>query len=71
MKKMNKAVGMKNRFTMDGISTDISEDRVEERDTDLNEEEDIRLDSIREEHWRGFAEEVDNKKKIHSLRWDV
>ena len=33
------------------ISTDISEDQVaEERDTDLSEEEDIRLDEIREEH---------------------
>ena len=33
------------------ISTDMSEDQVaEERDPDPNEEEDIRLDEIREEH---------------------
>ena len=25
---------------------------AEERDPDLNEEEDIRLDEIREDHWR-------------------
>ena len=39
------------------ISTDMSEDQVsEERDPDLNEEEDIRLDVIREKHWRDVAE---------------
>ena len=54
------------------ISTDISEDQVaEERDPDLNQEEDIRLDEIREEHWRYVAEEGDDNKKIHALRWDV
>ena len=42
----------------------------EERDPDLNEEEDIRLDEIREEHWMDDAEEGDDKKKIHSLRWE-
>ena len=41
---------------------------VKKRDPDLNEEEDFRLDSIREEHWRGAAEEGDDKKKIHALR---
>ena len=55
-----------------GISTDISEDQVaEERDPDLNEEEGIRLDAIRDKHWRDVAEEVDDKKKMHSLRWDI
>ena len=44
---------------------------AEERDLDLNEDEDIRLDAIREENWRGVAEECDNKKKIHALRWKV
>ena len=54
------------------ISTDMSEEQVsEERDPDLNEEEDIRLDEIREEHWRDIAEEYDNKKKIQYLRWEV
>ena len=39
------------------ISTDMSEDQVvEERVPDLNEEEDARLDTIREEHWRDVAE---------------
>ena len=37
-------------YDMD-LSTDMSEDQVdEERDPDLNEKEDIRLDEIREEH---------------------
>ena len=49
--------------------TDMSEDQVaEERYPDLNEEEDIRLDLIKEEHWRDVAEEGDDKKKIHDLR---
>ena len=54
------------------ISTDMSEKQVsEERDPDLNEEGDIRLDEIREEHWIDIAEEGDNKKKIHAMRWEV
>ena len=44
---------------------------AEERDLDLNEDEDIRLDTIREEHCRDVSEEGDNKKKIHSLRCDL
>ena len=39
------------------IYTDVSEDQVaEERYPDLNEEEDIRFDEIRQEHWRDVAE---------------
>ena len=54
------------------ISTDMSEGQVpKERDPDLNEEEDIRLDAIREEHWRDFSEEGDDKKEVHALRWEV
>ena len=54
------------------ISTDILEDQVsEERYLYLNEEEDIRLDEIREEHWRGIYEEGYDKKKFHALRWEV
>ena len=54
------------------ISTDMPEDQVaEERYPDLNTEEDIRLDAIREEHWRDVSEEGDDKKNIHSLRWEV
>ena len=52
-------------------STYMSEDQVlEEIDTDLNEEEDIIMDEIRDKNWRGVAEESDDKKKIHALRWD-
>ena len=58
-------------YEMD-ISTDISDDQVtKERYPDLNEEEDIRLDGIMEEHWRYIAEEGDNKKKIRALRWEL
>ena len=54
------------------ISTDMPEEKVaEERDPDLNEEEDIRFGEIRDEHWRDVAEEGDDKKKIHELRWEV
>ena len=53
-------------------STYMSEDQVaEEIDTDLNEEEDIRLDAIREENWRDVSDEGENKKNIHALRWEV
>ena len=52
------------------ISIDMSEEQVaEERDLDLNEEEDIRLDEIREEYWRDVSEEDENKKIIHALGW--
>ena len=54
------------------ISTDISEYQVvEDRDPDLNEKEDIRLEDTCEDHWRDIAEENDDNKKIHDLRWDV
>ena len=43
----------------------------EERDPDFNEKEDIRFDDIREDSWRDIAEENDDKKNIHALRWDV
>ena len=43
----------------------------EERDLDLNEEEDIRMDKIRDEHWMGIAHEVEDKKKINTLRLEV
>ena len=44
---------------------------VEEKYMDLNEEEDIRLDTIRGDHCRDVSEEFDHKKNIHSLRWEV
>ena len=54
------------------ISTDMVEEQVsEERDTYLNEEEDIIMDDSREEHWRDVAEEGGDKKEIRELRWEV
>ena len=54
------------------LTTDYLEDQlVEERDLDLEEMEGIRFDGIREDHWRDLAEENNNKKKIHALRWCV
>ena len=40
----------------------------EEIDLDLNEEEDIIMEDSRGGHWRGVAEEGEDKKKIHALR---
>ena len=58
-------------YEMD-ISTDVLQDQVsEERKLELNEEEDIILDEIRETHWSYVAQEGDDKKKIHSMRWEV
>ena len=52
------------------ISTDVLEDQVsEEIDTELNEEEGIRMEDIREEHWMDVDEEGYNKNKTHSMRW--
>ena len=54
------------------IYTYILEDQVsEERDPDLNEEEDIILDEMMEEHWNDVAEEGDDKNNIHALRWEL
>ena len=44
---------------------------VEERDPVLDEMEVIRFDKIGEDHWRDLAEESNDKKKIHALRWCV
>ena len=44
---------------------------AEEIDPDLNEEEDIILDEIKEDHWIDVVEEVDYKKKMHALSWEV
>ena len=58
-------------YDMD-IYIDMSKNQVaEERDPDFNEEEDIIFDAIRKEHLRDVAEEVDDKNKIHALRWEV
>ena len=43
-------------YDMD-LSTYMLEEQVlEEKDTYLNEEEDIRMDEIRDEHWRDAAD---------------
>ena len=58
-------------YVMD-ISTDMLEYQVaKERYLDLNEEEDIILDAIMEEHLMDVAEEGDYKNKIHALMWEV
>ena len=49
----------------------LEEQVLEDRYPDLNEEEDIRMDEIRDEHQRDVAEECDNKNNIHALRWYV
>ena len=54
------------------ISTYMSEEYVaEEIDPDLNDQEDIRLNEIREEHWSDVDEEGIDKKMIRCLRWEV
>ena len=45
----------------------MSEDRYPE----LNEEEDIRMNEIRNKHWRDVADEGDNNNNMHSLRWEI
>ena len=44
---------------------------LEERYTNLNEEEDIRMKYSREYHWRNVAEDDEDKSKIHVLGWDL
>ena len=54
------------------LTAEYSEEQmVEERYPDLDEMDDIRFDEIREDHWKDLAEESNNKKKIHALRWCV
>ena len=54
-------------YEMD-ISTDMSEEKVsEEINPELNEEEDIRMDNIREEDFRYVYEKGDDMQKIHAM----
>ena len=54
------------------ISTDMQEDQVaEERYPNLNEDEDIILGTIREDHWREVYQEGGDKNKSRALRWEV
>ena len=43
----------------------------DKRDSDLNEEEDIIMEEIREEHLRDVGEDDNDKSKICALEWDV
>ena len=44
---------------------------LEERYPDLNEEEDIRMDDTRDEHWGDVVEDGEDNKSIHVMRWKV
>ena len=44
---------------------------AEEKDTDLNEEEDIRMEDSREDHCGDVAEDGEDKSKINELSLDV
>ena len=48
----------------------LEEQVLEDRDPDLNEQQDIRMKDIREDHWRDVAEDFKDNSKINSLRWD-
>ena len=55
------------------ISVHTAEEQVmEERDPDIEWEEDFRISTDREEHWKEIEEE-DNKDrgKVHALWWEV
>ena len=54
------------------ISTYMLGEKVsEDRDMEFNEEENIRTEDSREEHWKDVDYDGDEKKKIHALRWEV
>ena len=54
------------------VSMDTLERQVlEERDLDLNQDEDIRMEYRREENWRNVDEYGEDKIKINALIWDV
>ena len=54
------------------ISRDMFQEQVlEQIEPDLNEEEYIRMEDIREQHCRYVAEYVYDNINIHPLRWDV
>ena len=44
---------------------------LEDGEPDLNEEEDIIMAYIREEHWGYVADNGEDKSAIHSLRWYI
>ena len=58
-------------YAKDRYTYVLEEQVAEERDPNLNEEEDIILDEIREEHCSYVTDECDDKKKVHTLMWGV
>ena len=53
-------------------STYILETQVlDEKYPDLNEEEEVRIEDIWEDHWRYVDKDGDDKSEIHALRWDI
>ena len=44
---------------------------AEDRNMELNEEDDTRLDEIRDHHWRDVPKKGDDKMNIHDLKWEV
>ena len=54
------------------IPTDMLEVKSSyKRDPDLNEDEDIRMEVSRGEHWMDVADDGEDKSKSHALRWDL
>ena len=43
----------------------------EERDLDLNEKDDIRMEDSRYEHWRDVSEYGKDNSKVRVLRWNL
>ena len=54
------------------MSTDMLEEQVsQEGESDVNQDGDIRMEDSWEEYWKYVADDGEDKKKIHALRWDV
>ena len=58
---------------VEAMPVHIAEKQVmEERDRDLEWEEDFRIYTDREEHWKEVEEEENEYRgKVHDLRWDI
>ena len=53
------------------IVKEISKQLSEEIYTELDEEEDITMNEIKAETWRGVDEDGKDKNNIYALRWEV
>ena len=49
----------------------LQEQVLEDRDTELNQEQDNKMEYIRGDHLRYVSEDGDDKKNIHALGWEV